>query len=212
MNTTLLSGYYTGIGSRETPIDIQQLMTEIAMYLRAEGWTLRTGSGSRADKSYQIAAGENKEVYVPWDNFYPGQVGITSLTEESSRMAHDIWKFREQKGLVPTDGSISGKWEDLHPGTKAMLAKAMCMLLGKNLNTPSDMVICWTPGAKIVGISSHVICLAVFKHIPVFNLAEYETEVIVREMLRRNTSPSEVIENRRQRCESEKAICGISWE
>lgn len=212
MNTDFLNGYYTGIGSRETPIDTQHLMTEIAMRLRAEGWTLRTGSVSRADKSYQIAAGENKEIYVPWDNFNSSQTGISSLTEESSRMAHDIWKFREKKGLVPTEGSISGKWEELHPGTKAMLAKAMCMLLGRNLNTPSDMVICWTPGAKIVGISSHVICLAIFKHIPVFNLAEYETEIVIREMLRQNSSLNEVINNRRQRCESEKAICGISWE
>lgn len=212
MNAILHSGYYTGIGSRETPIDAQHLITEVSIYLKAEGWTLRTGTGSHANKAFQIAAGENKEVYVPWDNFFPNEVGIASMTEKSSRMAYEVWKLREKKGLVPTEGRISGKWEDLHPGTKALLAKAMCMLLGKNLNTPSDMVVCWTPGAKIVGISSHVICLAVSKHIPVFNLAEYETEVIVRDMLRRGTHPGEVIENRRQRCESEKAICGISWE
>jgi hypothetical protein len=40
--------YYTGIGSQETPEDICQLMTEIAVKLRSLGYWLRSGGAKRA--------------------------------------------------------------------------------------------------------------------------------------------------------------------
>lgn len=211
MNTSLCSGYYTGVGSRETPINIQQLMTEIAMRLNMEGWTLRTGTGSRANTAFQVAAGEGADVYFPWNNFNQGEIGTVSSSKASSNLAKEVWEFRMVRHLVSTDGSTSRDWDTLHPSNQAILAKSMCMLLGRNLSVPSDMLICWTPSAKLIGMTAHIICLAALKHIPVFNLADYETEVVMKEMLRNKLSPNQMIENRRQRCESEKAICGISW-
>lgn len=37
--------YYTGIGSRKTPIEILDFMTEIAIYLNKKKYILRSGGG-----------------------------------------------------------------------------------------------------------------------------------------------------------------------
>ena len=40
---------YTGIGSRETPVEIAAKMTELAVRLDALGYTLRSGGAQGAD-------------------------------------------------------------------------------------------------------------------------------------------------------------------
>ncbi len=206
MNT----GYYTGIGSRDTPLDEKRLMTELAMHFQNWGYTLRTGSVSAADRAFETGAGSAKEVYVPWDG-WNDQRGISSVSPESMSLAKIIWKCRKkgiQEGIISESACVSDEWDAVHPATKIILAKTMCMVLGKNLKRPSDALICWTPGGKIVGLSAHPIVLATISRIPVFNLADPETEDVMRTMLRENRNPSNTIENRRERCVKELATFG----
>ena len=49
-----MAQYYTGIGSRETPSHISELMTKIAIYLDSLGFTLRSGDASGADTTFSI--------------------------------------------------------------------------------------------------------------------------------------------------------------
>ena len=45
--------YYTGIGSRETPKDIMQLMSKLAYKLASEGYILRSGAAQGADTAFE---------------------------------------------------------------------------------------------------------------------------------------------------------------
>lgn len=208
------SGYYTGIGSRETPLDIRQLMTEIAMHCQGYGLTLRTGASSAADKAFELGAGLQKEIYIPFEG-WDHKTGITSLSIASTTLAKKVWEHRRKAGWFVyglEDLHVDERWENLHPGTQALLAKTMCMVLGKNLDNPSDSLICWTPLCKITGISSHPIALATMSRIPVFNLADYETIAVINDMLRKDLNPSDIFENRRTRCERGLEIYGCCLE
>jgi hypothetical protein len=198
----MISGYYTGIGGRDTPLEVRQLMTEVAMHLRHWGFTLRTGTSSAADKAFEVGAGDLKEIYVPWKGWNE-KTGITSLSVASSRLAHYVWLQRQSFGTAVEN------WGNVHPGTQALLAKSMCMVMGQHITVPSDALICWTPNAQIVGISAHPITLATIVNIPVFNLAEPETEDVIKEMLREDRHPMITFENRRERCKKGQETYGI---
>lgn len=207
MNT----GYYTGIGSRDTPLDVKHLMTEISMHMQAWGFTLRTGASSAADRAFETGAGNAKEVYVPWDG-WNNQRGISSITKASMMLAHQVWEHRRRNGLVLETAHVSENWEDIHPSTQLLLAKTMCMLLGQDLSISSDALICWTPSCRVIGISAHPIVLATISNIPIFNLADQETDDVMKSMLRENRDPSFTISNRRERCAKGAEIYGVSLE
>lgn len=206
------SGYYTGIGSRDTPLDVRRLMTEIAMHMQGWGYTVRTGVASAADRAFETGAGSMKEVYVPWDGWNE-QRGISSVTPASLTLARQVWEHRRKTawdGLILETAHVAEKWEEIHPATQMLLAKTMCMILGRNLDRPSDTLICWSPSCRVIGISAHPIVLATISNIPVFNLADPETEDVIRAMLRENRDPSDTITNRRSRCERGTEIFGVS--
>jgi predicted Rossmann fold nucleotide-binding protein DprA/Smf involved in DNA uptake len=46
-----MTKYYAGIGSRETPKDICDIMTQLAIKLANNGWVLRSGGAKGADRS-----------------------------------------------------------------------------------------------------------------------------------------------------------------
>lgn len=194
----MASYYYTGIGSRSTPLDMQHTMTEVAMHMAQQGWMLRTGATSAADKAFEVGSGGLNEIYVPWSG-WQDRPGISSLTTESDKLARDVWEFRKGNNLISMEeterwGSV--EWDDLHPGTKGLFAKCMCMLLGKNLDSPSDALICWTPMCNVVGISAHSISLALMRNIPVINLGDMDTYKLVMAMLSDDLSPLHLLENR----------------
>lgn len=61
--------YFTGIGSRQTPADVLELMTKTAIYLREEGYYLRSGHAAGADRAFELGAKENSIIYLPWEDF-----------------------------------------------------------------------------------------------------------------------------------------------
>ena len=67
---------YCGVGSRETPPAIQQIMRTIAAELGARGWLLRSGHAEGADIAFEIGAKDHpKEIYLPWQGFNGGRAG-----------------------------------------------------------------------------------------------------------------------------------------
>ena len=64
--------YYSGIGSRNTPPDIKDLMKVIAEKLAEKGFTLRSGSSPGADIAFEKGAlegGGKIELYLPFSGF-----------------------------------------------------------------------------------------------------------------------------------------------
>ena len=69
-----MSFYYAGVGGRETPAHVLNLMTRIAQGLTKVGGILRSGGARGADTAFEAGAGSAKEIFLP----YPGCQGNPS--------------------------------------------------------------------------------------------------------------------------------------
>lgn len=76
--------YYAGVGSRETPEDVLQLMRQFAIKLANLGWVLRSGGAPGADSAFEAGCKEvqgRMSIFLPWKGFEdrPNQEGYHSL-------------------------------------------------------------------------------------------------------------------------------------
>jgi len=154
--------FYAGIGSRETPQPIRQRIHFFADRLNALGYVLRSGGADGADDFFEERA-NRFEIYLPWKGF-------------NDRPRQDI---SEQKRYFqePTSQAFEiaskniQRFSSRKRGVQLLLARNMHQVLGFDLKTPVNFVICWTPEAKVQGGTAYAIRLAKSLNIPVFNLA-----------------------------------------
>ena len=153
-------GTYAGIGSRETPDAVLRQMTTIAVWLHQKGFTLRTGGASGADSAFERGSGSKKEIYRPRD--------ATPAAMELASKFHPAWN------------RCSEYAKNLH-------ARNGFQVLGINLDSPSNFVVCWTKDGKASGGTGQAIRIATHYGIPVFNLhdasAEARMRAVVSEMM-----------------------------
>lgn len=150
--------YYAGIGSRETPDDILEMMTKIAEGL-SRNYTLRSGGADGADTAFEKGAGKKKISYIPWPGFNGSKEKCIAVSSAAMRMA----------------GEFHPGWMYLSYPVKKLHARNCYQVLGEDLETPVDFVICWTPGGQEVGGTAQAIRIAKSNRIKVFNLAnEYD--------------------------------------
>jgi hypothetical protein len=144
--------YYTGVGSRKTPLAILDLMTRIAEKMNKRGYRLRSGGAMGADTAFEIGAGEMKDIYF-----------AHHANEEAKAIAE---KFHPA-------------WEKCSEYAKKLHGRNAFQILGQGLNTPSEYCICWTPDGCIkhadrtrtTGGTGTAISIADAYGVPVINLA-----------------------------------------
>lgn len=146
--------YYTGIGSRETPQRILEVMNELAIVLDNKGWTLRSGGADGADSAFEMGAHISKEIYLPWKGFNGNNSPLYKLTPEAWNMAE----------------FIHPAWNRCSEGAKKLHTRNIYQVLGYDLNTPSKMLICWTRDGLEIGGTATAIRLAKSNGIKVINL------------------------------------------
>lgn len=155
---------YAGVGSRQTPDEIQHLMRRLAVRLRQEGWMLRTGGSPGADFAFEGGATtmgdySQAEVYLPW----PGFGGIE----------------RPVALERPTDLALAfaarhhPAWGRLTPGARLLLGRNVHIITGPQVDAPvlSKFVLCWTEGGRGGGGTGHTARLAGSFGLPVRDLA-----------------------------------------
>lgn len=150
--------YYSGIGSRQTPLEVCKLFSEIASALEVNNYILRSGAADGADSAFERGVNDpsNKEIFLPWLGFN-----------------------NHPSNLLPCDGcaeivsQIHPKWNSLSQGAKKLHSRNVKQVLGDNLSSPVEFVLCWTDGGKTVGGTATAIRLAEFLNIPVFNFGKY---------------------------------------
>lgn len=133
----------TGVGSRETPKDILGVIRKVSKKLVLSGYTLRSGGADGADtvfyEGWVDAFLENDripkaEIYLPWS-------GFNNLQEN-------------ENNILVKDRSVISKAEELvneiHPaasklsrGAKALHTRNCFQVLGKDLQTPSTLFLCY---------------------------------------------------------------------
>lgn len=167
--------YYAGIGSRETPKDIGLIMVEIAKVMAKKGYVLRSGGANGADTAFEMGcdqANGAKEIYVPWDGFngiYDG-ISATGKEVEAEQIA----------------SQFHPAWHRCSQGARKMHSRNVYQILGKDLNTPSHGVFCWTPYGTVSGGTGQAIRIANHYNITVRNLGNAEDLAEILEWLEEN--------------------------
>lgn len=190
---TLKRKYYAGIGSRNTPKDIINLMSEISAKLFSEGWTCRTGGAIGADTAFEqgaILAGRSQhlntiQVFKPngtireW--FYSSPFKETP-SKRIIRLPDDCWNLATE--IASQNHPV---WHHLKGYTKNLMIRNVFQILGtvKKVEyetgthlemNKSSFVLCWTPdGAtqnttRQTGGTGMAIRVANSFKVPVFNL------------------------------------------
>lgn len=166
---------YAGIGSRETPADVRELMTCIARQLGARGWTLRSGAADGADRAFEEGAwdaamvpygvrGPKPEIYLPWASFNDGSrvmLGKRYYVTEPQPEAFEI------------AARFHPAWDRLGRGPRALHARNAHQILGPDVTKPvvSRFVICWTKGGAGGGGTGQALRMAKHYGVEVFDLA-----------------------------------------
>ena len=154
---------YCGIGSRETPQHIQDIMRIIADELGTRGWVLRSGHAEGADLAFEIGAADHaKEIYLPWTGFNGGRVGVGGAIDSGVLSTFALAETYAQY--------FHPAWEKCSRGAKGMHSRNVYQILGKDLNTPVKCVVCWTKDGKSSGGTGQALRIAEYLAIPIFNL------------------------------------------
>lgn len=152
--------FYAGIGSRQTPVNILEFFTRLAARMEINGWTLRSGGAEGADAAFATGCLE-REIYLPWKGFN----GLSSAMPFPSLEAEYL-----AATLHPT-------WSRLSQGARKLMARNCYQILGADLASPVNVVLCWTPDgceshatrSQTTGGTGQAISLASRHGIPVIN-------------------------------------------
>lgn len=147
--------YYTGIGSRQTPENVLALMVDIAIYFNDKGYILRSGGASGADSAFETGAGDKKEIFLPWKGFNKSKNKFIEIPGEAYNIAR---KFHPA-------------WDRLKDPVRKLHARNVMQVLGRDLQTPSKLIVCWTKKGQMIGGTAQALRIAEAYKIPIFNLA-----------------------------------------
>lgn len=156
---------YAGVGSRETPRSILDLMTMIAVKLESLGYTLRSGGAIGADTAFESGVKSLKEIFYDYD-----------ATSESIELA----------------SHYHPAWHNCRSGGRKLHGRNSMIMLGRNLDTPVKFVICWTKDGRDTGGTGLAIRMAEDLKIPIFNLYKYEHKERMYKFLNINNEPMDI--------------------
>jgi hypothetical protein len=197
--------FYTGIGSRETPLPILVLMQGLGNLLCELGWVLRSGAAPGADTAFESGAltrrpkygGANRpiQIWLPWPGF-------------EKRPEGNGWDYVVGS---PKDEEIAERfhpaWHKCSQGAKKLHTRNVGQILGQRIvnygseNDPdpevyeyrepvSEFVICWTPGGKGGGGTGQALRIAKHYEVPIFDLGLPAVEERLRARLQKAASAS----------------------
>lgn len=153
--------FYTGIGSRDTPKDIQDIQSQVGKLLASKGYTLRSGHAKGSDQAFERGCDEangNKEIYLPWDEFEDSA---------SDLIVQNALAFEIAESYHPY-------WHNLSEGAKRLQARNSHQILGLDLETSSDFLICYTVGGKRQGGTGQALRIAEALRVPIFDCGKYD--------------------------------------
>ncbi len=141
---------YAGIGSRETPLEILRLMTDIGTFMADRGFMLRSGGARGADSAFE--AGVNRSSKPNLKVIYTAQ---------------DAQNFESWSAHAAT---FHPAWDRCSDFAKLLHARNSAIILGATLNDPVLNVICWTKDGKDSGGTGQALRIARAHCINVWNL------------------------------------------
>jgi hypothetical protein len=153
-----VQSFYAGIGSRDTPDEIQGFMNSIGEFLAKKNLILRSGGARGADTAFEEGCDSvqgEKHIYLPWIGFNGHTSPLHIITISALELAQ----------------TYHPHWGYLRDPEKRLMARNGYQILGADLKTPVEFVICWTKAGKITGGTGQALRIACDRKIPVWNLA-----------------------------------------
>ena len=151
--------YYAGIGSREAPKEILELMSKIGRTLQDKGFILRSGGARGSDRAFtKYVEDDNCEIYRPEDS---------------------------DKQSMQVASRLHLNWDNLTDVAKKLHSRNAKIILGDKLDCPVDFVICWTKSSKTGGSGTgNAIKIAREYRIPrIFNLNREQDRIYLKSYL-----------------------------
>ena len=172
---------YAGIGSRETPADVLELMTKAAKWLEAKGYTLRSGGAVGADTAFEVGVTNKnkKQIFKGFDKVGPKEVAIAHEVHPDLKGAMERSKNKKKEerlraGASEAEAEKSGErsaW-----AVQNLMARNTNQVFGAKLDTPSDFVLFYAKETKNprrpAGGTGQAVEMARLKGIPTINMAD----------------------------------------
>lgn len=147
-------------------------MTEIAQKLDALGYYLRSGGAPGADTAFEDGAVfDDAQIFLPWRGFNGRKKGIV-LSGDIEQRAASI-----AKDFHPV-------WDRLTQGARRLHTRNVPQILGPDLQTPSEFVVCWTKDGRASGGTGQAIRIAEALGVLVYNIKRQSDLAALREWLR----------------------------
>lgn len=158
--------YYAGIGSRETPKHILNIMSHVGSYLGSEGWTLRSGAAEGADIAFEEGANKVNspmEIYLPWAGYNfskselnPKELPFSEEEKQYTAVHHPAWK-------------------KCSPSARLLHQRNTRIIIGHqavhgDIVQAVKFIVCWTDQGQIKGGTGQALRIAERLRIPVVNL------------------------------------------
>lgn len=125
-----MSKYYAGIGGRNTPQDVCNTFSLIGLKLEPH-YILRSGGADGADIAFEKHVGINKEIWLPWLKF-------------NNNLSPFILETIIPKEVVQIAKKYYTRWDFVEESIRRLHARNVYQILGRNLVTPVEFVVCWT--------------------------------------------------------------------
>lgn len=159
--------YYTGIGSRETPLSVLELMTKVANELSMLGYTLRSGRAGGADTAFEMGADE-ADLFIPWK-------GFSDKNELNGN--HNVYVKGDDSSSRDIARTLHPVWRNLSRGAKALHTRNVNQIVGESASKPelSDFVLFYAPltrTGRVKGGTATAVNYARDLGIPTLNLID----------------------------------------
>lgn len=154
---------YTGVGSRSTPEKYLEVCRKIAIFMSNRGYILRSGGAVGADAAFESGCnqvGGLKEIYLPWKNYNYNKSELYNISKNCYKLA---------KQFHPCYNKLSS-------GAAKLIARDGMQVLGKELNDPTKLLICYAEiinNEEVKGGTGQAVRIARYYDIPVVNLIRY---------------------------------------
>jgi hypothetical protein len=150
-----MSRFYTGIGSRETPRDVLDRMIAFAVKAATIGLILRSGGAPGADMAFENGCAGLAEIYLPWRRFQQNPSPL----------------FPPSEAAIAIAAQFHPAWHKCSRPARLLHGRNSHQILGRDLATPSEFVVCWTKDGLRGGGTGQALRIAEHFGIPIYDLA-----------------------------------------
>ncbi len=152
--------FYAGIGARDTPKDMLDLMANLSRVLYNQGYILRSGGAKGADSAFESECCGAKEIFRP-----NGDI--------------PDWAFQTVYKYHPNPMNINDYGKKCH-------ARNAQIILGGSGDVPALFVVCWTKDGGFSGGTGQALRIAKDNNIPIYNVRNKDALVYVKKYIKEN--------------------------